>query len=356
MGVDVAIVAGGYATRLRPLTYTRPKAALPILGKRLIEWVVDSARKVSSSVTIVARYLADAFQGIEGVRVFVEDRPMGDAGYIGILARRGEFSRYVVVIYGDVFTDADISTIVDFHKRHNGDATMMVVEVPPENALKYGVVVLGVEGIVRWFVEKPSTDVGSRLVNAGIYVFSLEALKRIPEPRRGEVKFSRDVIPRLVEEGRVRAVVHRGIWFDVGTPRDYLAANLAAAEKYCGGGCVYGDVRGEVLPPAYVGPDTVVERDSVIGPGAVLVGSSVVGPMSLIRNSVIMRGSTLEGANYVIDSILGDGVYLSKWVRVEEAVISDDVYVKEGVRVGRGASIGPHREVDRDVRDGEILP
>ena len=139
--MDVVIVAGGYATRLRPLTYTKPKAALPILGRPLIEWVLEGARRISTSITIVARYLADAFRGIEGVRVVVEDRPMGDAGYVGIMARRGELTGdYVVVIYGDVFTDADLRALVDEHRRSGARLTMLVAEVPVE----------GLGGTVWW--------------------------------------------------------------------------------------------------------------------------------------------------------------------------------------------------------------
>ena len=194
------------------------------------------------------------------------------------------------------------------------------------------------------------------MVNAGVYVFDLDVLRRIPEPARSEVKFSKDVIPGLVREGGVRAVVHKGVWFDIGTPRDYLRANMVAVAKYCPTGCVEGDVYGEVVSPSYVGPGSSVGKDSVVGPGAVLVDGVSVGPMSMVRGSVVMRRAVLEGGNYVVDSIIGEGVYLSRWVRVDGGIVSDGVYVREGVRVGRGASIGPHREVSDDVRDGEILP
>ena len=355
--MDVVIVAGGYATRLRPLTYTKPKAALPILGRPLIEWVLEGARRISTSITIVARYLADAFRGIEGVRVVVEDRPMGDAGYVGIMARRGELTGdYVVVIYGDVFTDADLRALVDEHRRSGARLTMLVAEVPAEEVRRYGVVGVDGDGWVRWFVEKPSGEAGSNLINAGVYVFDSDVLRRIPEPARSEVKFSKDVIPGLVREGGVRAVVHKGVWFDIGTPRDYLRANMVAVAKYCPTGCVEGDVYGEVVSPSYVGPGSSVGKDSVVGPGAVLVDGVSVGPMSMVRGSVVMRRAVLEGGNYVVDSIVGEGVYLSRWVRVDGGIVSDGVYVREGVRVGRGASIGPHREVSDDVRDGEILP
>lgn len=69
-----------------------------------------------------------------------------------------------------------------------------------------------------------------------------------------------------------------------------------------------------------------------------------------------MDGVVVGGGSYIHGSIVGEGVYIGRWSRVVEAVVSDGVYVREGVYIGRGSSVGPNREVERDVKDGEILP
>jgi len=71
---------------------------------------------------------------------------------------------------------------------------------------------------------------------------------------------------------------------------------------------------------------------------------------------VLMDGVVVEAGSHIVRSIIGEGTALGKWVRVVEAVVADGVFIKDEVTVGRGASIGPNREVEADVKEGEVLP
>lgn len=355
----VVVLAGGFATRLRPLSYTRPKPLFPILDKPLIDWILERARDVAPAV-ISARYLAHMIREHISRRwggaatVVEESRPMGDGGALAHVAESLNISGAVMVVNGDVFTDADYRAVLDAHKRAGGVATMMLVEVSPESVSKYGIAVLDDSMRLIEFVEKPKEPpAGSRLANAGIYVFEPEVFKLIPR-RRGEVKIAKDIIPELLRRGDIYAFIHRGIWHDIGTPADYLKANYAALDKW---GSKEVDKPGiDITPPVYIGEGSIVEEGASLGPYVVLGQGAKVGRYARLKNSVLMRAATVEPGAYISGSIIGEETYIGRWARVLESVVADGVYIKDEVYVGRGSAIGPNREVVEDVPDGSMLP
>jgi len=352
------VLAGGFATRLRPLSYTKPKPLFPVLGRPVLDWVIENVAEVAEPV-VSARYLSSLIRAYVGsrwgsrVRIVEEDRPLGDGGAVINVVRSLGLRGPVIVVNGDVFTDLPVREVWEFHRRKGATATLALIEVSPEDVGKFGIAVIDDEGRVRRFVEKPREPVGSNLANAGIYVFSEEALAAFPEAN-GEVKIAKHIIPELLKKFDVYAYVHRGLWFDIGTHQDYLKANFAALDK-----CkeCRPEIRGvKIIPPAYIGPDAVVEPGSVLGPYVVVGGRSKIGPYVRIRESVLMDGVVVEAGSHIVRSIIGEGAALGKWVRVVEAVVADGVFIKDEVTVGRGASIGPNREVEVDVKEGEVLP
>lgn len=351
------ILAGGFATRLRPLSYTKPKPLFPILGRPVIDWVIEKVSEVAEPV-ISARYLSYIIRNHVNakwggrVRVVEEDRPLGDGGAVVNVIKSLGLRGPVIVANGDVFTDISIREMWDFHKKMGGAVTIALIEVPPEEIGRFGIAVLEGERVKR-FVEKPKEPVGSNLANAGIYIFEPEAIAQFPDINSGELKIAKHIIPKLMQKFDIYGYVHRGLWFDIGTHGDYLKANFAALER-CN---CHREVPGvKIIPPVYIGEGAVVGPDSVLGPYVVIGNGSRLGPNVRIRESVLMDGVVAEAGAYVAKSIIGEGVVLGKWTRVIEAVVADGVYIRDEVLVGRGASIGPNREVKQDVKEGEILP
>jgi mannose-1-phosphate guanylyltransferase len=351
----VIVLAGGFATRLRPLSYTRPKPLFPILGKPLIDWILERAKDIAP-VVISARYLADMIKSHiaarwSGASVVEEGRPLGDGGAVAYIADMLSLSS-VMAINGDVFTDMDLKAVAEYHKRKGGAATIAFVEVPAESLSKYGVGVMDDSLRLVDFVEKPKEPpAGSRLANAGVYIFEEEALREIPR-RPGEVKIAKDVMPALLKKYDVYVYVHKGIWLDIGTPQDYLRANFVALDSF-GSTAPRG---AEVVPPVYIAEDAEVGRGAVVGPYAVVGPGSRIGEYARVRNSVLMGRAYVESGAYISGSIIGDDAYVGKWARVMEAAVADGVYIRDEVYVGRGASIGPNREVAEDVPEGATLP
>ncbi|MEM1597333.1 MAG: NDP-sugar synthase [Pyrobaculum sp.] len=352
------VLAGGFATRLRPLSYTKPKPLFPVLGKPVLDWVLEKAVEVGEPV-VSARYLSNLIRSHVSskwggrVRVVEEDRPLGDGGAVKNVVMSLGIEGPVLVANGDVFTDIAAREMWEFHKKMGGVATIAFIEVPVEEVSKFGIAKLDESGRVVQFVEKPKEPVGN-LANAGFYIFEPEALKEFPDLNSGEVKIAKHVIPKLLQKFDVYGYVHRGLWFDIGTHQDYLRANFAALEQ-CKS-CTPELPGAKVIPPVYIGEEAAVSAGSVVGPYVVLGSRCKVGPHVRIRESVLMDGVVVDAGAYISGSIVGEGVALGKWARLAGAVVADGVYVRDEVYVGRGAAVGPNREVEHDVKDGEILP
>lgn len=354
------ILAGGFATRLRPLSYTKPKPLFPVLGKPVIDWIIEKVVEVAEPV-ISARYLSSMIRSHVAskwggrVRIVEEDRPLGDGGAVVNVVKSLGVKGAITVANGDVFTDISIKDVWEFHKRKGAAVTLALVEVPPEEVSRFGIALLEDDGRIARFVEKPKEPVGSNLANAGVYIFEPEAVAEFPEPNAGELKIARHIIPRLMEKFDIYGYVHKGLWFDIGTHIDYLKANFAALDK-CGSCRPTAPSGVKIIPPVYIGEDVAIGPGSVVGPYAVIGRGSKLGPSVRIKESVLMDGVVAEAGAYIAKSIIGDGVVLGRWTRAVEAVIADGVYVRDEIYVGKGAAIGPNREVDQDVKDGEVLP
>ncbi len=358
------MLAGGYATRLRPLTLTRPKPLLPILGKPLVLWSIEALKRAGiREVVVSVRYMSNQIVDLLGdggglgvsIEYVEEDRPLGDAGPLRLVDERIGLGDTFVVVYGDVFSDVDVRAVVEFHRSRSALATLTAVRV--ESPERYGVLDLDSEGRVVGFVEKPAYRPQSNLANAGVYVFEPEIIRYIEKGKKQ--KISVDLIPRVLKTGRVFAYEHQGLWFDIGVPEDYLRANITSLGALYPEGLVdeSSDIRGEVLKPVYIGRDVTVGRDSVVGPYTVLLDCVVVGYSSRISGSVVMRGSRLGISSYVRDSIVGEGCSIGNWVRIESGtVIGDQVSVADEVFISRRTYILPYKEVTESVwREGSIV-
>ena len=359
MAEAAIILAGGFATRLRPLSYTKPKPLFPVLGRPVLDWVVERVAEVAEPV-VSARYLSYVIRNYINARwgsrfrLVEEDRPLGDGGAVVNVVKSLGLRGPIVVANGDVFTDISVKEFWEFHRRSGAAVSMALIEVPPGEVGRFGIAVLDEGGRIRRFVEKPKESVGSNLANAGFYIFEPEAMQEFPELNSGEVKIAKHIIPKLMEKFDVYGYVHRGLWFDIGTHSDYLKANFAALDR-CSA-CRAEAPGVKIIPPVYIGEEVVVSPGAVIGPYAVVGNKSKIGPHVRIRESVLMDGVVAEAGAYVHRSIVGEGTVLGRWTRLVEAVVADGVYVRDEVYIGRGATVGPNREVDQDVKDGEILP
>jgi NDP-sugar pyrophosphorylase family protein len=221
-------MAGGYGSRLLPLTEQRPKPMLPVGDRPLLERTIEQMQRAGiSQVAISTLYLADQIashfgdgrdHGVE-LRYLIESQPLGTAGALRLLEDTG---RPLLVVNGDVLTSVAFDDLLAFHRREGADITVGMRRC--ELQLPYGV--LECEGPrLRGVSEKP---VQAFWVNAGIYLVEPRARDRIPEGVRFDMT---DLIQALLDDGRpVAGFPIVEYWLDVGQPADYVRAHADLAD------------------------------------------------------------------------------------------------------------------------------
>jgi NDP-sugar pyrophosphorylase family protein len=316
------VLVGGEGTRLRPLTYTRPKPLLPVVGISIVERkLLHLSEHGIDEVVLSLGYQPDKFLAafpegeIAGVRIryAVEPTPLDTAGAIRFAAAEAGYlgtGETIVVLNGDVITSLDLTSQIAFHRAARAAATIALTKVEDPSA--FGVVPTDAEGRVTAFVEKPPKgEAPTDWINAGAYVLEPSVLERIPPDRR--VSIEREIFPSVAAEGRLYAVHSPAYWIDTGTPALFVRAAL--------------DVLGEgshLGPGSHVHPTATVHR-SVIGAG------SRVGPAAVVERSVLLPGAVVEAGACVLDSVLGEGAVVGPGAMLSAlTVVGDDAEVPAG--------------------------
>jgi NDP-sugar pyrophosphorylase family protein len=334
--ITAVILAGGQGTRLRPLTLTRPKPIVPLLNVPFLAYQLDLLRRHGiTDVVLSCSYMVDEVRRAMGdgaawgvrLRYAVETDPLGTGG--GVRNAVDLAGGLVVVLNGDVLTDADLSRMLGFHAERRAAATIYLIPVADPTA--YGLVELGPAGRVLRFTEKPEpAEVTTNTINAGIYVIERDLLARIPLGR--PVSIEREFFPALLAD---RAPFYGWVpdhyWLDIGSPAKYRQAQLdlmagkvstRVGPAGAGGRWIAEDVA--------AAPTAAVTSPCVIGAGTRLAPGCRVGPEAVLGEAcVVGAGAVVEGATL--------------WERVEVAAgaVLRDCIVATGARIGAGAVVGP---------------
>lgn len=343
--MQAVVLVGGFGTRLRPLTLTRPKQMLPILNRPLIEHVVGRlARFGVHDVVLALGYKPDAFAGAypdghcagASLHYAVEPEPLDTAGAVRFAAASAGITERFLVLNGDVLTDLDLHRFVDFHVARGAEATIHLH--PVADPSRFGVVPTDAEGRVLDFVEKPPAGrAPTNLINAGTYVLEPSVLDRIPEHRK--VSIERETFPQLAADGTLFACPGSSYWIDVGVPAQYLQAqtdmltglNPEGVHGIGGHEGPSGRIDG-IHPGAQVAVEAKVVR-SVLGEGAIVEAGARV------EGAVLLPGARICKDAIVLDSVLGEGAVVETGASVTGgSVIGDGEVVAAGAQLG-GASV-----------------
>jgi NDP-sugar pyrophosphorylase family protein len=366
--VQAIILAGGFGTRLRPLTSTRPKPLIPFANEPfLLHTLRQLAAGGFTEVVLSTMYLPEAFDQLlpearkAGVDVVLssEDTPMGTSGAVKRLSHLldGTF----LVLNGDVLVDVDFQRLVRLHAERRAAATLALVRVPDPSA--FGLVPVDDDGRVTAFLEKPGPDEEAwvtDLINAGVYVLEPSVLDHVPAGQPSS--FERHLFPSLLASGApVYGDELYGYWRDLGTPIAYLAAQfdllegrlhlpINATERgrsqwFSDGARIH---EGAVLRgPILVGHGAAVENQarvfgpSVLGPGAVVAGGA------RLERSVLLEDARVEKGAKVSDSIIGRGVVVGDGAVVRDgAVVGDNVMIEAGNILAGGVRVAPNVRLD----------
>lgn len=293
--MDAVLLAGGFGTRLRPLTYTRPKPLLPVAGRPMVEWVLDRLPAEVTRVIVAVNWQAEKLEAhfaasdrdLEFV-VVREDEPLGTAGAVKNCEAHIQADQFFV-LNADIVSDMDMDAIVAQHRETGAVGTISTKEVPLGDVVNFGVIAPdpGDARRIRGFVEKPQNpaDAPSRLINAGAYLLNRSVLDLIPAGQM--VSMEKEVFPQLLDQG-FYGCAFDGYWIDLGDPE-----RLRAASHQLDPGTWHG-------PGAEISPDAKI-NESIAGDGA------TVGAGASLERCVLGDDVTIAAGANLHDCVVGDG-------------------------------------------------
>ena len=247
---------------------------------------------------------------------------------------------YVLILSGDHIYKMDYEMMLDHHKATKAAITIATIEVPMEEASRFGVVITDEHGTIQEFEEKPEHP-RSNKASMGIYIFNWNILKEalINLSDQPDCDFGKHVIPYCHENGnKIVAYEFQGYWKDVGTLNSYWEANMELIDivpefnLYEEFWKIY--TKSEILPAQYIAAGSKVER-SIIGEGSEIYGE--------VHNCVIGAGVVIEEGAIVNDSIIMNYTKIGKNTRIDKSIIA------ENCEIGDHAILGSFHEVENKV-------
>lgn len=352
------ILAAGQGTRVRPLTKDLPKPMIPILGKPVMEYLIEhlarhGVREIMVNVAHLNRKIEQYFgngrrlgvdigYSYEGVYDHgeIKPQPLGSAGGMRhIQDFGGFFDQTTIVMCGDALIDLDIGAALFEHKTKKAMVSVVTMVVPTSEVSNYGIVETDEDGRVVSFQEKPKPEEArSNLASTGIYFFEPEAIDLIPPGMTFDI--GSQLFPLLVEKGLLFYAQKRFYnWIDIGRISDYWDV----LQRVLRGEISHMEMPGkEVRPGVWVGLNTRIDWDNVKIEGPVYIDSStqidagaeIIGPCWISHGSHICKNAK------VIRSILFEYTRISEGMTFSEMIVSSSYCVD---RSGETYYIGDDR-------------
>ena len=391
------LLAGGQGSRLYVLTQKLAKPAVPFGGKyRIIDFPLSNC--VNSGIDTVGiltqyqpmvlnEYIGngqpwdlDRLHG--GVHVLPpyqtatgSDWYKGTANaiYQNIPFIERYDPQYVIILSGDQICKQDYSDFLRFHKEKGAEFSVAVMEVPWEEASRFGLMVTDENDKITEFQEKPK-EPKSNLASMGIYIFNWDILKKYLEEDEADLSsendFGKNIIPNLLHDNRRMYAYHfDGYWKDVGTISSLWEANMEVLDPEHSGIDIFDEdwriySRNSGMPGHRIGDEAIVEN-AMITDGCRIDGT--------VKHSVIFAGVKVEKGAVVEDAVVMGGTVIRSGAEVKHCIVAENVVIDEnakvgampvgdnkgvatvgpGVTVGKGAIVGSDALVGSDVKEGE---
>ena len=354
--MKVCIMCGGEGTRLRPLTFERPKPCIPIVNKPSIEHLVSHLSNLGfHEVVITLGYMGEVIERALGdgslfgvdITYVHEKTKLGTAGSVKHAQSHLDGQDFLIV-GGDHVTDLNLLEFYREHMKEHVPASIGLISI--EDPSEYGIAEIDVNYHIKRFKEKPAPgEIFSNLASTGMYVCSPEIFDHIPAGKKYD--FARDLFPHLMAEGfTLSGWLARGNWTDVGSP-----AMLRQAEKW----------KLMDMPFTSISGDLTVKTGKIQGPVqlgdsfSMGVNSRLIGPVSIgagtaIGDNVLIGPYTSIGENCLIKQnakIFSCSIYnrviIGKHTTVSGSIIDNDTLIGNECSLENDTVIGP-RVVIRD--------
>jgi len=351
--MKAVVMAGGFGTRIQPLTSSMPKPMIPVMNKPMMEYIIDSLKDAGIvEIVILLYFKPEVIKGYfgdgssKGIKIHYV-LPDDDYGTAGAVKKAQQYlDEKFIIVSGDLISDFSIQEIIGFHDVKEAKATITLTSVP--DPLQFGVVITDKESKIVRFLEKPGWgEVFSDTINTGIYVFEPEILDYIPEDSNFD--FSKDLFPKLMASGiDLFGYNAKGYWRDVGNPDSYRAALLDILNEE-----VVLPLLGEEVKTKdatiFQGKNVKVDPSAKIEGLVVLGDDCVIEKEAVIKNSVLAKGCKIGEKSTLENSILWDEVTIGKNCDMVNSVLCNKVNIGNGTKAGHGVIIAEGTEVGQQV-------
>ncbi len=358
--MKAVIMAGGFGTRIQPLTNSRPKPMLPVVNRPMMEHTMMILRDLGIEEfiillyfkpEIIREYFGDGSDFGIKITYVLPDDDYGTAGAVKFAQKHIGDDNFII-ISGDLVTDFNFQKIFDYHKSKNSKLTITLTSV--DNPLEFGVVIANEDGKIEKFLEKPSWgEVFSDTINTGIYIIEPEILNYIPE--RENFDFAKDLFPLLMSRGiDLMAGYAEGYWRDVGNPESYREVHDDILSNR-----VNFKIRGkkQIFPDGVLYSDEVYNLDSSIEIiGTVVLGKNVTLKKGIKLNNVVIGDRVTIGKDSNIrNSVIWEDVSIGKGAKLDGCVICNNNRIgknfiaKAGIILAEGCEIGDLVHIEKDV-------
>lgn len=351
------LLAGGQGTRLQVLTKDMAKPAVPFGGKyRIIDFPLSNCSNSGiSTVGVLTQFMPlelNSYMGngnpwdldrVDGGLTILPPYTAGKTGewykgtanaiYQNIKYIEQYDPEYVLILSGDHIYKMNYNKMLDFHKEKEADLTVAHINVPLEEASRFGILNTNDDLQIIDFLEKPEHPISTK-ASMGIYIFNWKVLKeyliRDEENPESEKDFGKNIIPMLLEENRrIFAFPFAGYWKDVGTIESLWEANMDLIKRRDEFNIsdktwkIY--YRHEGKLPQFIG-DSAQVTDSMISDGTIVLGT--------VHESIVSSGVSIEKNAKVQGSIIMQNAVIEEGATVINSIIAEGTVVKSGVTVG----------------------
>lgn len=346
-------MAGGFGTRLRPLTCNLPKPMTPLLNKPIIEHNINLIRHhgifnlviiLFHQAEVIRNYFKDGSEFGVNIQYI---KPDADYGTAGAVHKANEYiNDKFIILSGDVVTDFDLTKAINYHIKKKSLATIVLTRA--KNPLQFGIVLTDRDGNITRFYEKPTwSEVFSDTINTGIYILEKESMEMIPKSRTGtrlDIDFSKDFFPYLLKNKLpLYGCIEGGYWRDVGSLDDYITTNLEALK----GKAKLDHIK---LSPTgnLIAKNVKISRDAEVVNSIIGEGCNIAEGVK-IKNSVLWQNVKVGENSKLNNDVICNNVIIGANTHIGESVfVGDSVKCGRNVKIRTGVKIWPSKLIDNN--------